>query len=214
MGVLFTARSNSSVRVRAPRPVREPESCRRPSTRQPASARGGRRRRPRAPRNCALPVSALNFTPSTVPPVTAKSDCDDRIVARAANLRARVEHAGERAVSEEQLVDVLHLHVVEPQRSDCSARLADAAPIATVPAAVTRCVPRCRTKFSSVTESFEYFATASCPCGSAHCVLPTVRLSARRCSSSWSGWNTTLPPSPSDRRSSSTIVSNCSSFFS
>ena len=40
----------------------------------------------------------------------------------------------------------------------------NAAPIAIVPAAVTRCVPRCSTTFSRVTELLEYFAVASCPC--------------------------------------------------
>ena len=44
------------------------------------------------------------------------------------------------------------------------AAFADAGPIATSAAAVTRCVPRCSTKFSRVTNCSNYFAIASCPC--------------------------------------------------
>ena len=75
MGVLFTARSNSSVRVVLPGPLGHGD-------RADGRQHGGRRLLEAsvdvdraAGSNWPCRASALKFTPSTVPPVIAKSDC-------------------------------------------------------------------------------------------------------------------------------------------
>ena len=70
----------------------------------------------RAPRVMRFAGERVELHPFDRPLRHGEIGVDDRVVARALNHRARIEDAGERTVSEEKLVDVLHLDVVELER--------------------------------------------------------------------------------------------------